>query len=118
MINIDSPGPDTTVPVTLFVGLDVDRDEKNGTVSVSQRTYISKLRRKYGNRGTMNEMPTPTSKAKRDAFETMEKQKEYLEGLGEIGWVTTMSMPELAAYHSMLGTVAICSTPLARRTRR
>jgi len=112
MINIDSPGPDTTVPVTLFVGLDIDRDERNGTVSLSQRTYVAKLRRKYGNRVTMNEMPTPTSKAKREAFEMMEKgteatafkPKEFLEGLGEIGWVTTMSMPELAAYHSMLGS--------------
>ena len=113
MINIDSPGPETTVPVTLFVGLDVDRDEANGTVSLSQRTYIAKLRRKYGNRVTMNEMPTPTSKAKREAFEAMEKgteqtvykQKEYLEGLGEIGWVTMMTMPELAVYHSMLGSL-------------
>ena len=112
LINIDSPGPDVTVPVKLFVGIDVDHDERNGTVSLSQYTYVAKLRRKYGNRVTMNEMPTPTSKARREAFETMEKgdeetafmRTEFLEGLGEIGWVTMMTMPELAGYHSMLGS--------------
>ena len=76
LINIDSPGPDVTVPVKLFVGIDVDHDERNGTVSLSQYTYVAKLRRKYGNRVTMNEMPTPTSKARREAFETMEKGDE------------------------------------------
>ena len=112
LINIDSPGPDITVPVKLFVGIDVDHDERNGTVSLSQYTYVAKLRRKYGNRVTMNEMPTPTSKARREAFENMEKgdeetafkRTEFLEGLGEIGWVTMMTMPELAGYHSMLGS--------------
>lgn len=112
LIKIDSPGPDTTVPIKLFVGIDVEHDERNGTVSLSQHTYVAKLRRKYGNRVTMNEMPTPTSKARREAFESMEKgdeettfkRTEFLEGLGEIGWVTMMTMPELAGYHSMLGS--------------
>ena len=35
---------------------------------------------------------------------TMFKRVEFLEGLGEIGWVTMMTMPELAGYHSMLGS--------------
>ena len=77
-----------------------------------QRSYIAKLRKKYRNKVTMNEMPTPTSKAKREAFEMMEKgdessvfkRREFLEGLGEIGWVALMTMPELAGYHSMLAT--------------
>ena len=112
LINIDSPGPDMTVPVTMFTGLDVDRDWDAGTISISQKTYIRKLAKKYGNLVTMNEMPTPTSKAKRDAFEMMEKgteetcykQPEYLEGLGEIGWCAAMTVPELAYYHSKLGS--------------
>ena len=112
LINIDSPGPDMTVPITLFVGLDVDSDIRSGTVALSQRTYVAKLRKKYGNKVTMNEMPTPTSKAKREAFEmlakgdetTVYKRTEFLEGLGEIGWVAMMTMPELAGYHSMLAS--------------
>ena len=112
LINIDSPGPDTTVPISLFVGLDVDADPRNGVVVISQRSYVAKLRKKYQNKVTMNEMPTPTSKAKREAFETMEKgdedsvfkRQEFLEGLGEIGWVALMTMPELAGYHSMLAS--------------
>ena len=72
----------------------------------------SKLKRKHGNRITMNEMPTPTSKAKREAFESMEKgsedtvykPEEYLEILGEIGWCAAMTFPELAGYYSTLGS--------------
>ena len=40
--------------------------------------------------------------------ETAYKRTEFLEGLGEIGWVTAMTMPELAGYHSMLGR-SICA---------
>ena len=112
LINIDSPGPDTTVPITLFVGLDVETDPREGLVKISQKSYAAKLRKKYQNKVTMNELPTPTSKAKREAFETMEKgdentvfkRHEFLEGLGEIGWVALMTMPELAGYHSMLAS--------------
>ena len=126
LINIDSPGPDVTVPVTLFVGLDIQFFREKREVHVSQKTYIRKLREKYKNKVTMNDMPTPTTKAKREAFDKMEKGTEetsvdpaqYLEGLGQVGWVTVISFPELAFTHSTLGTHTHYPTREAHAARR
>ena len=112
LIKIDSPGPDLTVPVTMLTGIDCDFDYDAGTVAISQRTYISGLEKKYAGNVTMNSMPYPPSQAKRERFEQMEKGTEetsvnpaqYLEGLGQVGWVTVISFPELAFTHSTLGT--------------
>ena len=113
LINIDSPGPDITVPVTLLVGIDVVmRDRARRIIRINQKTYVNKIKRKYGNKITMNTMPFPATKAKREAFERMPKgtaetevrKAEYLEGQGEMGWTTMMTYPECAYTHSKLGS--------------
>ena len=111
LINIDSPGPDLVVPITMMTGIDVDIDYDAGTVSLSQRTNVGKLALRYKDRVTMNDMPTPPSKAKREAFENMAKGTEenhvdrvtYLEDLGRLGWTAVTTYPEIAFYHSVLG---------------
>ena len=112
LINIDSPGPDTTVPITMMTGIDVEIDYKSGTVAISQKTNVGKLAQEFKNKVTMNSMPTPASKAKREAFENMKKGTEsehvdripFLEDLGKVGWLAVTTYPELSFYHSVLGS--------------
>ena len=112
LIVIDSPGPDLTVPITMMTGIDVDIDYDTGTVALSQHTFVGKLGRKLEGRVTMNDMPTPPSKAKREAFENMAKGTEenhvdriaYLEDLGKLGWAAVTSYPEISFNHSVLGS--------------
>ena len=62
------------MPVTLLVGIDVvDRDRLRRTIRINQKTYVGKLKKKYGNKLTMNTLPYPATKAKRGAFEHMPK---------------------------------------------
>lgn len=111
LIKIDSPGPDLTVPVTIFIGLDIDRDMDAGTISYCLRTFIAKAKRKY-DKVALQTMPTPVSKAKRDAFDKMEKGTEetmvnpaqYMERLGVTGWCSIAAFPEISHYQSVLGS--------------
>ena len=112
LINIDSPGPDLLVPITIMTGIDIDIDYDTGTVALCQRTFVGKLTKWYKDRVTMNDMPTPPSKAKREAFENMAKGTEeshvdrisYLEDLGRFGWAAVTTFPEISFHHSVLGS--------------
>ena len=110
LIKIDSPGPDTVVPVTKFTGVNFDRDREHGLVKISMRSYIKKLidRRK----GTIEvcDFPTGRSKLHRLRFDELKAgegesvdKTEYLEKLGEVAWPTTMVWWELSYYTSTLG---------------
>jgi hypothetical protein len=72
LIKIDSVSPDQTVPVTIFTGVDVAIDREAGTVAISMRTYIHKLMDRHGESITLRELPTASSKAKRQEFDDME----------------------------------------------
>ena len=45
LIKIDSPGPDTTVPVVVFTQIQLERDRQRRTIKVHQENYINKLKR-------------------------------------------------------------------------
>ena len=112
LIKIDSPGPDVTVPITDFTGTEWNRNRAAKTIQVTQRKYKAKLGLRYKGKFTLNDMPFPASKAKREAFENMPMGTEesmmdrgvYLEGLGSIGWPATMTAPEVAYTYSRLGS--------------
>ena len=48
LMSIDSPGPDTTVPITMFVGCQWGRDRGRGTVKSTQVQHICKLAKRFG----------------------------------------------------------------------
>jgi hypothetical protein len=112
LIKIDSPGPETTVPVEKFTGVNVTRDRAAGTVTITMQSYLLKLKDRRKGEYTLNDMPTEKSKAKRTAFEELEPGTEatmvdrggFMERLGEIGWPTTMVFVECAFHVSKLGT--------------
>ena len=67
LINIDSPGPDTVCPISLFVGCEIGRDRQARTLKVTQQGYIQKLRERFEGEFTLNDLPYGASKAKREA---------------------------------------------------
>ena len=77
----------------------------------TQQAYARKLAAKYGSKIQPQSSPIPTSKAARERFEAMEPASEetrfdvslYLSAMGDIGWPTIMTFPQLAYYHSFLG---------------
>ena len=111
LIKIDSPSPSLTVEVTMFTGVNIQRDRASRTLTISMRTYLGRLASRRKGQFTLNSTPIPPSKASRDAFdhikpgtaETAVKRVEYLEMLGEIAWPTAMAWPDVAYYASVLG---------------
>ena len=73
--------------------------------------HARKLAVKYGDKVKPRSYPIPTSKAARDRFEALEPAPEgecfdialYLSAMGDIGWPTVMTFPQLCYYHSYLG---------------
>ena len=66
LIVIDSPGPDTIVPIKDFIGLEIERNRQNCTLTVKQEKYVDTMGEKYKGKYTECELPTELSKAKRD----------------------------------------------------
>jgi len=122
LIRIDSPSPDTVVPLTDFVGTEWQRDRKRRTIKVTQRKYTYKLSQRYNGKYTLNDMPYKATKTGREAIESvgLEEVSEqeicdeavYLEALGSIGWPACMTRPELAYIYSKLG--GVCMRPSRR----
>jgi hypothetical protein len=112
LIKIDSPGPDVTVPISQFIGTEWERDRQAKTLKVTQVKYIAKLAKKYEGKFTLNEMPFGQSEAKRKAFEALpglEEGKEadkaeYLSLMGDIGWPSVTTRPEIAYAFSILSS--------------
>ena len=110
LIKIDSPGPDVTVPITVFIGTEWTRNRRDGTLKVTQVKYIKKLEKRYEGQFTRNEMPYVNTDKGRKEFEELPDWKEgpcvdraeYLELMGFIGWPSTTTRPELAYTFSIL----------------
>jgi hypothetical protein len=122
LINIDSPGPERTVPVVKFTGTNVDRDRAAGTLTLTMRSYVIKLA--YRHRAIPHQdMPVPKSKAERMAFDNLTSGEPgtgvergmFLEKLGEVAWPATVCFPELADYVSVLGSCMIEPTAKAHK---
>ena len=47
LIKIDSPSPNTTIPISTFVGTEWHRDRRAKTIKVTQRRYILKIGARY-----------------------------------------------------------------------
>ena len=111
LINIDSPGPETIVPVTKFTGVNVKVDNNAGTVAISMESYLAKLRDRHKDVPIVD-FPTAKSKVKRMEWDNMTAgdpstavdKQEFMETLGEIAWPITMVWVELAVYASRLGS--------------
>ena len=111
LIKIDSPGPDMTVPITILIGINFEHDRAARTVKLHMRTYITKLGTRYKGKFTLNSMPHPSSKARREAFERMEvgasspcDRLEFLGVNGSLAWPAAMVRPEIAYHSSWLGS--------------
>ena len=109
-INVDCLGPEQLVPVTVFIGAEIEW-RSNGTARITQMGHARKLAVKYGDKVEPRSYPIPTSKAARDRFEALEPSSKgecfdialYLSAMGDIGWATVMTFPQLSYYHSYLG---------------
>lgn len=123
LIKIDSPAPDTIVPLTDFVGTEWERDRASRVIKVTQRKYIYKLTSRFKGKYTLNDMPYRATKSGREFIEHIDKippgdsasiasadKAEFLEVLGSIGWPACMTRPELAFIFSKLGSVAMAPT--------
>ena len=110
IINVDCRGPEKIVPLEAFIGTEIEW-HADRTVTITQQAYARKLAAKYGSKIQPQSSPIPTSKAARERFEAMEPASEetrfdvslYLSAMGDIGWPTIMTFPQLAYYHSFLG---------------
>ena len=110
IINVDCLGPEHLVPVTVFIGAEIEW-RSNGTARITQMAHARKLAVKYGDKVKPRSYPIPTSKVARDRFEALEPAPEgecfdialYLSAMGDIGWPTVMTFPQLCYYHSYLG---------------
>ena len=65
------------MPVTLLVGIDVvDRDRLRRTIRINQKTYVGKLKKKYGNKLTIDEHTTvPCYKSQAGCFRAQDMPK-------------------------------------------
>ena len=118
LINIDSPGPDLTRPLTVFTGCELTRDRQARTITVTMRNYTQKLAVRYKGKFTLNDLPYAASKAKREELEafrpsmdgnTIDKT-EYLNALGSIGWPTVMVRCECMYAYSILASLSMGPT--------
>ena len=118
LINIDSPGPDLTRPLTVFTGCELTRDRQARTVTVTMRNYTQKLAVRYKGKFTLNDLPYAASKAKREEFEAFKPstdgniidKAEYLNALGSIGWPTVMVRCECMYAYSILASLSMGPT--------
>jgi len=118
LINIDSPGPDLTRPLTMFTGCELTRDRQARTVTVTMRNYTQKLAVRYKGKFTLNDLPYAASKAKREEFEAFKPstdgntidKAEYLNALGSIGWPTVMVRCECMYAYSILASLSMGPT--------
>ena len=110
IINVDCLGPEQLVPVTVFIGAEIEW-RSNGIARITQKAHARKLAVKYGDKVEPRSYPIPPSKAARDRFEALEPSPDgecfdiglYLSAMGDIGWATVMTFPQLSYYHSYLG---------------
>lgn len=123
LIKIDSPSPDTIVPLSDFVGTEWERDRSRRMIKVTQKKYIFKVSNRFKGKYTLNDMPYRATKTGREFIEHIDKpsvadktsasvadQAEFFEVLGSIGWPACMTRPELAFIFSKLGSVSMAPT--------
>ena len=118
LINIDSPGPDLTRPLTVFTGCELTRDRQARTITVTMRNYTQKLAVRYKGKFALNDLPYAASKAKREEFEAFKPttdgntvdKAEYLNALGSIGWPIVMVRCECMYAYSILASLSMGPT--------
>ena len=81
IINVDCLGPEQLVPVTIFIGAEIEW-RSNGTARITQKAHARKLAVKYGDKVEPRSYPIPTSKAARVSRRSSRRPRESASTLG------------------------------------
>ena len=102
--------------LTKYMGIEVKRDRKAGTISLSQRDYISSMMEKYmiGVHTKLWSGPVGSSQGELDAFMTLKPaadeaerervgHKNYMSIVGSLLYAACMTRPDIAFHCAVLG---------------
>ena len=94
--------------VRAFMGVEFAHDRSAGTVTLTQRKYLSDLEKKYAGKITPSSVPVGNAKATREAFDKLEPApegerlttNEFYVVMGENLWPANMTKPEVMSERS------------------
>lgn len=99
--------------VKYFLGLTIERDMKNGTMSISQKDYLVKVLQRFGMEncnGISTPMECSLKMLKPDVPESSSSPKPYRELIGCLMYVMMTSRPDLSAAVNYLSQFQSCAT--------